>query len=226
MSDHDRRDGPSAIGASIVGIIGAGTTLDELASYFAVAELRVIVFVPSAPSSQPAPMEVEQPLAVDVTVDDRRLSEPDTVVIVSSVALTSARGADTASVAVAARMIGNRLRTGQLVVFVGAVPPGTTRTVALPAPSTTGLVPGDDFLLAYSTPPDENGRRTIGGLNTASTGAAAVLFTRAGFGVIRMSSLEAAEVCGALGGLYRTVQTAVTNELKAECNRMGLDAWS
>ncbi|MBN9120659.1 MAG: hypothetical protein J0I06_16165 [Planctomycetes bacterium] len=58
-----------------------------------------------------------------------------------------------------------------------------------------------------------------------STRAAAELFTRAGFGTVSVSSVEAAEVCGALGALYRTIQAAAANELKVACDRMGVDAW-
>jgi UDP-N-acetyl-D-glucosamine dehydrogenase len=65
----------------------------------------------------------------------------------------------------------------------------------------------------------------VGGLDDASAAAAIGLWTRAGVGARRVSSLEAAEVCGAVAPLVRSIQTAAANELKVACARMGVDVW-
>jgi UDP-N-acetyl-D-glucosamine dehydrogenase len=155
-----------------------------------------------------------------------RFAEPDALVVLVGAELTLAGGADTAAVATTAQMIARSLRRGQLVVFSGASPPGTTRTVVLPVLVSTGLTPGRDFFLAYSRESTGVGsRRVVGGFDDASARAVANLFTRAGFDVTCVSSLEAAELCGAVGAVESTIRAAAANELRLACARMGVDAW-
>lgn len=212
--------GGSEAPAPCVGVIGPAARAG-LAAGLAARGLRVLGFQLD-PDADAVPLPTAG--CCDVTADHRRLAEPDALVIASPVALTPARGADCTAIAAAVRAVAGRLRRGQLVVLTEPVPPGTARGVVLPALAATGLAPGHDFLLAHA-PASGDTTRAVGGLNEDSARAAADLFARAGYGTARVSSLEAAEVCGTLGGLHRSVQAAALNELGAACGRMGVDAW-
>lgn len=174
---------------------------------FASVGLRVTVFdsgvaadAPPPPATDPLRHDWLPPPGVEVTADLGRLGEPDTLLVCVPTALTSARGADTTALAAVARAISRRLRAGQLVVLTSPAPPGTARAVVLPLLAATGLVPGRDFFLACAVPQAEHAALVVGGWDGASARAAAALYTRAGFVVSCVSSLEAAEVCGTIGG--------------------------
>lgn len=157
--------------------------------------------------------------------DPNRLSEPDALIVCASVPLTPALGADVTGVAAAGRAVAARLRRGQLVLLAGPVPPGTTRGVLLPPLASTGLAPGRDFGLAYLSAPTGGGTaRAVGGFDEHGAVATSALLGRAGIATTRVSSLETAEVCGAVAPLVRAVLSATANELKTACARMSVDA--
>jgi UDP-N-acetyl-D-glucosamine dehydrogenase len=98
----------------------------------------------------------------------------------------------------------------------------------------SGLKAGTDFHLAYSPERVDPGRtdwttrtvpKVVGGVNAASTDAAAALYGTAMDTVHRVSSPEAAELTKLLENIFRSVNIALVNELARLCNRMGIDVW-
>ncbi len=95
-----------------------------------------------------------------------------------SAALTPACGADTTAIAAAAQAIGEKLLTGQVVIFTGLAPPGTARKVVLPPLIASGLKPGIEFSLACSPDPtDSKAARPVGGFDEGGTQTAATFGT-------------------------------------------------
>jgi UDP-N-acetyl-D-glucosamine dehydrogenase len=98
----------------------------------------------------------------------------------------------------------------------------------------SGLVAGKDFHLAFSPERVDPGRRdwttknvpkVVGGIDAASTEAAAAVYATAIDEVYPVSSPEAAELTKLLENIFRSVNIALVNELAQLCDRMGIDVW-
>jgi UDP-N-acetyl-D-glucosamine dehydrogenase len=170
----------------------------------------------------------------EATSDFGRLDEPDAILICVPTPLTEAREPDLSYVANSTKAIAARLRPGQLVVLESTTYPGTTRHVVLPMLLTAGLVPGEDFFLAFSPEREDPGNpkfsaptipKVIGGLDAASLELAAALYTKVVVRVVQVSSPEVAEACKILENTYRAVNIALVNELKVLYDRMGINVW-
>ena len=113
--------------------------------------------------------------------------------------------------------------------------PGTTRDVLQPVlEEGSGLKAGQDFHLAYAPERVDPGRldyttkttpKVVGGIDEASTEAAAALYESAVDEVVRVSSPEAAELTKLLENIFRSVNIALVNELARLCDRMKIDVW-
>jgi UDP-N-acetyl-D-glucosamine dehydrogenase len=113
--------------------------------------------------------------------------------------------------------------------------PGTTREVLQPLlEEGSGLKAGQDFHLAYAPERVDPGRtdytakttpKVLGGIDEASTEAAAGLYGAAVDEIVRVSSPEAAELTKLLENIFRSVNIALVNELARLCGRMQIDVW-
>ncbi|HXD86189.1 MAG TPA: nucleotide sugar dehydrogenase [Urbifossiella sp.] len=163
-----------------------------------------------------------------------RLNEPDAVLICVPTPLTDSREPDLRFVVDSAHAIAAQLRPGQLVVLESTTYPTTTRNVVLPILERTGLIPGKEFLLAFSPEREDPGNasfsvnnipKVVGGLDGASSDAAGALYSAVVPQVVKVSSPEVAEACKILENTYRAVNIALVNELKVLYDRMGIDVW-
>jgi len=170
----------------------------------------------------------------DVTDDATRLGEPDALLICVPTPLGKHLDPDLTYVETTAEAIGQVLRPGQLVVLESTTFPGTTRQIILPRLQASGLEVGRDFLLAFSPEREDPGRKNhttqtipklVGGIDAASTDAAAALYRLAIRQVIPVSSAEVAEAAKLLENIYRAVNVALVNEMKVVLTAMGIDVW-
>ena len=140
---------------------------------------------------------------------------------------------DLSAVVETAKNIGKVLRRSDLVVLESTVPPGTTTgLLAETLMSSSGLKVGNDFYLAYCPERVLPGRilkelvtndRLIGGVDSGSAQAAAVLYSRFVDGaLIKCTSLEA-EICKLAENSFRDVNIAFANELARICGVVGAD---
>ena len=67
--------------------------------------------------------------------------------------------------------------------------------------------------------------KVVGGIDEASTEAAAAVYARAVDDVHPVSSPEAAELTKLLENIFRSVNIALVNELAQLCDRMDIDVW-
>ncbi len=232
-----------------VAIVGAGYVGVPLAHVFAAAGRRVLLvdvdddrvarlnrgesYIEDVPSAELA-TQVESGLLA-ATTDYDLLREAAAVVIALPTPLSKQREPDLSIVLDATRAIAARLRPGQLVVLESTTYPGTTREELLPLlEQGSGLVAGRDFHLAFSPERIDPGRtdhtprtvpKVVGGIDAASTEAAAALYATAVDTVHRVSSPEAAELTKLLENIFRSVNIALVNELAQLCDRMGIDIW-
>ncbi|BDG08524.1 nucleotide sugar dehydrogenase [Anaeromyxobacter paludicola] len=168
------------------------------------------------------------------TSDFGRLAECDAILICVPTPLGPHREPDNSAIHATARQIRERLREGQLVVLESTTYPGTTDEEVLPILRESGLECPRDFLLAFSPEREDPGRRdfttrtipkVVGGVNPASTEAAAALYGAALERVVPVSSARVAESAKLLENVFRSVNIALVNELKMLFGRMGIDLW-
>ena len=232
-----------------VAIIGAGYVGLPLAQVFADAGRSVLLvdvsaervaqlnrgesYIEDVPSAKLRQLVEERDLRA--TTDYDELREADAILIALPTPLSKQREPDLSIVRAATEQIATRLRAGHLVVLESTTYPGTTRDEILPILERgSGLTAGVDFHLAYSPERVDPGRldhttknvpKVVGGVNEASTDAAAALYGGAIDTIHRVSSPEAAELTKLLENIFRSVNIALVNELAQLCDRMGIDIW-
>ena len=232
-----------------IAIVGAGYVGLPLAQVFAEAGRRVVLvdvdarrverlrngdsYIEDVPSKTLAGLVADHRLGA--TTDYDVLREVDAILIALPTPLSKQREPDLSIVLHAGAEIGKRLRSGQLVVLESTTYPGTTRDALRPVlERESGLVAGTDFHLAFSPERVDPGRvdwttktvpKVVGGIDEASTDAAAALYGSAVDTIHRVSSPEAAELTKLLENIYRSVNIALVNELAQLCDRMEIDIW-
>jgi UDP-N-acetyl-D-glucosamine dehydrogenase len=232
-----------------VAIVGAGYVGVPLAQVFADAGKRVVLvdvdpdrveklqrgesYIEDVPAE--ALTELVNKRGLGATTDYDVLRRADAILIALPTPLSKQREPDLSIVLDAGAEIGRRLRPGQLVVLESTTYPGTTRGQLLPVlERESGLVAGKDFHVAFSPERVDPGRvdwttktvpKVVGGIDDASTEAAAALYGSAVDTIHRVSSPEAAELTKLLENIYRSVNIALVNELAQLCDRMGIDIW-
>ncbi|MFF3444691.1 nucleotide sugar dehydrogenase [Streptosporangium sp. NPDC002721] len=168
-----------------------------------------------------------------VTTSYEGVSEAD-VVIVAVGTPTGERGVMKESqLRGACEELGRHIRPGQLLVFKSTVPPGVTRTLALPLLERGGLVCGEDFGLAFCPERLSEGTALrelrsfpiiVGGWCADSTQAAVEFWRRAvGVEVIPVASLEAAEMVKLADNWWIDHNIALANELARLCAALEVD---
>jgi UDP-N-acetyl-D-glucosamine dehydrogenase len=172
---------------------------------------------------------------IAATTDYDELRDADAIVIALPTPLSRQREPDLTILESAAEEIAKRLREGHLVILESTTYPGTTRERLLPVLERgSGLKAGDGFHLAFSPERVDPGRtdwttknvpKVVGGINEASTAAAAALYGDAMDTVHAVSSPEAAELTKLLENIFRSVNIALVNELAQLCDRMEIDVW-
>ena len=252
MTTPETTTAPGETGAAKtydVAIVGAGYVGLPLAQVFAEAGRKVVLvdvdarrveqllhgdsYIEDVSSETLAELVSERRLGA--TTDYDVLRGVDAVLIALPTPLSKQREPDLSIVRSAAIEIGRRLRPGQLVVLESTTYPGTTRGELLPIlEAESGLTAGVDFHLAFSPERVDPGRtdwttktvpKIVGGIDDASSDAAAALYGSAVDTVHRVSSPEAAELTKLLENIYRSVNIALVNELAQLCDRMEIDVW-
>ena len=232
-----------------VAIVGAGYVGVPLAQVFAEAGRSVLLldvdadrvaqlnrgesYIEDVPAETMKRLVEEHGLRASTDFDELR--ECDAILIALPTPLSKQREPDLSIVKDATREIGKRLRKGQLVVLESTTYPGTTREEVLPIlEAESGLTAGEDFHLAFSPERIDPGRtdyttktvpKVVGGIDAASTEAAAALYGSAIDNIHRVSTPEAAELTKLLENIFRSVNIALVNELAMLCDRMGIDVW-
>ncbi|UCD65905.1 MAG: nucleotide sugar dehydrogenase [Deltaproteobacteria bacterium] len=171
---------------------------------------------------------------LSATTDFSRLNEPDVLLICVPTPLTKNREPDMQFIENTAHSIAKVLRPGQMVVLESTTYPGTTVELLQPILESSGLVPGEDFAIAYSPEREDPGNpqystadipKVVGGINDNSTTIAADFYKTGLQAVVEVTSTQTAEMSKLLENIFRSVNIALVNELKILCHRMGIDVW-
>jgi UDP-N-acetyl-D-glucosamine dehydrogenase len=231
----------AVVGAGYVGMPHAQTFADAGKRVVLIDAVQHVVDAINRGEShiQDVPSEVLKPLVdagrISATTDFSAARRSDAVVIAVGTPLTAQREPDLTQIRSAAGSLAPHLRKGHLVVLESTTYPGTTREVLQPIlEEGSGLKAGEDFHLGYAPERVDPGRvdwttqttpKVVGGINPASTRAAADLYRSALDNVHEVSSTEAAELTKLLENIFRSVNIALVNELAQLCDRMDIDVW-
>jgi UDP-N-acetyl-D-glucosamine dehydrogenase len=232
-----------------VAVIGAGYVGVPLAQAFADAGQRVVLIdvlpdlvaalnrgeshIIDVPSEQLEPHVTAGRIVA--STDYEQLKHAAAILIALPTPLTKQREPDLSYVEQASHTIGQVLKPGQIVVLESTTYPGTTREIVQPIlEERSGLKAGVDFHLAMSPERVDPGRtdwttkttpKVLGGINAASTEAAAAVYRGAVDTIHTVSTPEAAELTKLLENIFRSVHIALVNELAQLCDRMNIDVW-
>ena len=142
---------------------------------------------------------------------------------------------DLTAVRAATRSVAAVLRAGDLFVLESTTYPGTTEEVVAPLiEEVSGLVAGQDYLLAYSPERIDPGNPTfgltntpklVGGTTEASAKAAKDLYERVVDTVVVLKGTREAEMAKLLENTFRHVNIALVNEMAIFCRELGVDIW-
>lgn len=180
-----------------------------------------------------SPDNLTNPL-IDVTNDMEQLREVDVIIICVPTPLNTHRDPDLTYIVDTTYAIAHNLTIGQLIVLESTTYPGTTEEVMLPILSSTGLVVGEEFALAYSPeredPANENYSlvnvpKVVGGTTSLCLELAETLYNQIVLKTVPVSSTQTAEATKILENIYRAVNIALVNELKILFQKMNIDIW-
>jgi UDP-N-acetyl-D-glucosamine dehydrogenase len=120
------------------------------------------------------------------------------------------------------------------VVLESTTYPGTCSELLLPILEGSGLAHGEDFFIAYSPEREDPGNpsfgtrsipKVVGGVDETAGDLAEALYSRVVVETVRVSSAATAEATKLLENIFRAVNIALVNELKAALEPMGIDIW-
>lgn len=169
-----------------------------------------------------------------VDSDFSLLSEADAVIVCVPTPITAQREPDLSHVIAATEAIAATLKPNQLVVLESTTWPGTTLEVMRPILERTGLKSGQDFYLAFSPEREDPGNpnfgtrtipKVVGADGSDALEIAAALYETIVSRVVRVSSTNTAEAVKLTENIFRSVNIALVNELKAVFHEMNIDIW-
>ncbi|MEL0105650.1 MAG: nucleotide sugar dehydrogenase [Rhodospirillales bacterium] len=168
------------------------------------------------------------------TGDFNELASMDAILICVPTPLTADREPDLSFVEATTKTIARTLRPGQLIILESTTYPGTTADVVRPILEQTGLKCGQDFYLAYSPEREDPGNQNhqtvsipklVGGMDDNALSFACALYSQVIEQVVPVASPEVAEAAKLTENIFRSVNIALVNELKAVYAKMGIDIW-
>ncbi|MET2984685.1 nucleotide sugar dehydrogenase [Aureibaculum conchae] len=129
--------------------------------------------------------------------------------------------------------VGKKLKPGNLVILRSTVPTGTSRNVVGPLlEKHSGLICGKDFHLAFAPERTAEGKalkelrelpQIIGGVNEESVESTAALFRELTPTIIRVSSLETAEMAKLINNSFRDLVFAYSNYVTQIASHFNID---
>lgn len=166
------------------------------------------------------------------TTDPDRLAGCAAVIICVPSPVGPAGEPDPSAIRAAGELVAEKVKPGVLVVLESTSYPGTTRELVLPPLQRRLGEPGRDFYLAFVPERLDPGNpqfhlantpRIVGGITPECARRAAALYGRFVPACHLVSSPEVAETAKLVENAFRNINIAWVNELKAFCDRAGID---
>jgi len=160
--------------------------------------------------------------------------EADVFIIAVPTPIRHNKTADISHVVAATNTITPYLREGNVVILESTSPTGTVNEVMIPILAESGLVMGEQLMVAHAPERVLPGRilmelvennRIVGGVNLKSSEAVRDLYKTFVKGEIYLTDATTAEMCKMTENTYRDVNIAFANELAIICEKIGVNAW-
>ncbi len=158
----------------------------------------------------------------------------DVFIIAVPTPITAEKTADLSYVRAASEAVLPHLERGDLVILEATSPPRTTEDLVRPILERSGLIAGEDFLLAYSPERVLPGRilhelvhnsRVIGGVNQQSALAGKTVYQAFVESEILCTDATTAEMVKLMENTYRDINIAAANEFARLAEKFGVDIW-
>jgi UDP-N-acetyl-D-glucosamine dehydrogenase len=169
------------------------------------------------------------------TTDFSKIKNVEAILICVPTPLKKNRAPDLSFVLNTGKSLAPHLQRGQLVVLESTTYPGTTENeLRAVLEKGSGLRAGTDFHLAFSPEREDPGNpkskvaeipKVIGGYTPACLEAAKKIYSRAIRTLIPVANCRTAEAAKLLENVFRGVNIALVNELKAVYAAMDIDIW-
>lgn len=161
------------------------------------------------------------------------MSEADFIILCVPTPLTESREPDLSAVESAARITGQNMKRGSVVILESTVYPGVTEEIVLPIlEKESGLKAGRQFKLGYSpervNPGDKDHTidktaKVVAGMDDETTELIARLYGKVAPSVFKARDIRTAEASKAVENIQRDLNIALMNELSLVFEKMGLN---
>jgi UDP-N-acetyl-D-glucosamine dehydrogenase len=167
-------------------------------------------------------------------LDETEINNVDIVVICVPTPVKNGCEPDISYIFNAGQSVARNMRAGQLVILESTTFPGTTTGVLRDVLQASHMQSGRDFYLAYSPEREDPGNtsfstaqiaRVVGGDGADALAAATAFYDALVVRTVPVSSPETAEAVKLTENIFRCVNIALINELKAVFTPMGIDIW-
>ncbi len=158
----------------------------------------------------------------------------DVYIIAVPTPINEDKTADMSYVQSATKAIVPHLRKGNIVILESTSPPRTVEDLMLPILKETGLVLGEELLVAHSPERILPGRvieelrtnsRIVGGINEKSSLEVKKVYESIVEGEIFITTSTTAEMCKVMENTFRDVNIALANELAKISEELGVNAF-
>lgn len=179
-------------------------------------------------------IEMNESNHFQATSDESAFKEADVIIICVPTPLTKNREPNMSYVIKTAQRISKHIRRGQLIILESTTYPGTTEELLKPMLEKSGLKSGEDFFLAYSPEREDPGNvaysissipKVVGSDNHEALELASTLYNTIAKQVVPVSTSATAEAVKITENIFRSVNIALVNELKAVFKQMDIDIW-
>lgn len=160
------------------------------------------------------------------------IGRADFIIVCVPTPLTKSKEPDLSHVENAARIAGQNMRRGSVVILESTVYPGVTEEVVKPIlENESGLRCGEDFKIAYSperiNPGDKRHSvdkvtKVVAGMDGETTGLVAELYHKITSHIFKAKDIKTAEAAKVIENIQRDLNIALMNELSLIFEKMGL----
>ncbi len=163
------------------------------------------------------------------------IKKVDIVIIAVPTPLRKSKDPDTSYITNAVNSIKKYLHKNMLIVLESTTYPGTTRELIADEIADMGFTLSKDIFIAFSPERVDPGNKeyntkntpkVVGGLTKKDTEIACAIYSEVIENIVKVNTLEEAEMVKLLENTFRAVNIGLVNELAIMCHRMNIDIWN
>jgi len=169
-----------------------------------------------------------------LTLDAQNIAKADFHIVTVPTPVDSAHNPDLSPLISASKLIGQHLKSGDIVVYESTVYPGATEDICVPVlESASGLTCGKDFKVGYSperiNPGDKEHRfetitKVVSGQDQSTLDIVAAVYGAViSAGIHKAPTIKTAEAAKVIENTQRDLNIALMNELAQIFNTLGID---